>query len=307
MSIKSRITKTIVATAGALAFGVASAAVTINPITTTNNITDVLLAALLAPGSGITVVSASYQGVNTPTNPQSGTYTNFNLAPTSGSTPTLTMGNGILLTSGTANLPATNTSNSFNTSPGSGSNAMLTALAGTNTNDANVLTIEFTVDASVTAVGANFVFGTDEFPTQSVTDIFGFFVDGVNFAKFPNGQLISNTPGNPTNFILNPVGSGLYPIEFNGLTQVFAVSGLLGTASATGTHTLVIGIADTSDSIFQSGVFVNGLTSGTTGGCSGIGCGTGGGDGNVPEPASTALAGLALLAAVGVRARRRVK
>ena len=54
---------------------------------------------------------------------------------------------------------------------------------------------------------------------QNVTDVFGFFVDGVNFARFANGQLISNTPGNPTNFIANPVGGGLYGIEYNGLTR----------------------------------------------------------------------------------------
>lgn len=157
-----------------------------------------LVPALLAPGSGITVVpgSATLQGnIAGPTVSQTGTYTGFNLAPSSGSTPTLTLPDGIVLNTGGANLPLTNTVNQFNGfGPGTGSNAQLSALAGTGTLDANVLSFSFTVAPGQNAVTAQFVFGTDEFPTQSVTDIFGFFVDGVNYAKFPGGELISNRP-----------------------------------------------------------------------------------------------------------------
>lgn len=260
-----------------------------------------LSAAVLGAGSGITIVGGSetYQG-NAAVG-QSGTYTGFNLAPSSGSTPTLVLPDGIVLTSGSANLPLTNTTNQFNpVFPASGANALLGALSasagGTSvTNDANVISFDFTVAAGMTSVSAQFVFGTDEFPTQSVTDIFGFFVDGVNYAKFSSGELISNTPGNPTNFILNPVGSGLYGIEYNGLTQAFTVVGLLDTNLAT--HTITFGVADTSDTIFDSGVFIAGLTAGTA---------TGGGinPNPTPEPASLALLGIGL---VGLGAMRRRK
>ena len=269
--------------------------------------------ALAGAGSGITIVGGTetYQG--NATNPQSGTYTGFNLAPSSGSTPTLTLQDGILLTSGHSDLPLTNTVNGFSNNIGagtsSGGNAELSALSGKTTFDANMIGFDFTVAAGITSVSAQFVFGTDEFPTQSVTDIFGFFIDGVNFAQFPGGELISNTPGNPTNFISNPVGGGLYGIEYNGLTQVFNVTGLLD--MALGTHTFLMGVADTNDTIYDSGVFIAGLTAGEdTGG--GIGdCADGSappcndGGGTVPEPSIIALFGLGLLG-LGF-ARRKVR
>lgn len=301
MSTKIAGRMSAIAAAAALALGLAaapaSAALSISTINTTVGIEDTLINALVNPTGGITAGAATYQGTNNPNFQQSGTYTGFDLAPSSGSTPTLTMGDGIFLTSGNANIPLTNTVNQWSFGTGSGSNAMLSALSGTNTNDANALTFEFTVDGSQNSVSAQFVFGTDEFPTQSVTDIFGFFVDGVNYAQFASGELISNTPGNPTNFISNPVGSGLYGIEYNGLTQVFTVTGLLDAALTT--HTITIAVADTSDSIFDSGVFVSNLTAGTAD-CSGIAC-------EVPEPGSLALAGAALaaLAGAGAGARRR--
>lgn len=259
-----------------------------------------LIPALLAPGSGITVVggTATLQGnIFGSDFSQSGTYTGFNLAPSSGSTPTLVLPDGIVLSSGRAGVALSNTVNETSVNTGTAGNAALTALASNATTfDANVLGFSFTVDPGVTSVSAQFVFGTEEFPTQSVTDIFGFFVDGVNYAEFPGGELISNTPGNPTNFISNPVGGGLYDIEYNGLTQVFTVTGILD--PQVNVHTILIGIADTTDRRFGSGVFIASLTAGQDGG-GGITPST------VPEPATLALFGTGMLGLAFLRRRRR--
>lgn len=286
--------KTLARLAAASALTMSMGAASALTVTATNDIAT-LTGALLAPASGITILSSNLISGQVS---QQGTYTNFNLAPSSGSTPTLTLANGVTLTSGRADIGSSNTINNTSVDTGNGGYGALTTLAGTNTFNANVLEFTFTVGAGINAIALDFLFATEEFPTQSVTDIFGVFVDGINYARFPSGELISNTPGNPTNFILNPVGAGLYATEYNGLTRVFGLVGLLD--MSLGTHTLQIGVADTSDRIFDSGVFVANLRATTSTGGGGIGDP---GDPNpVPAPASLALVALGLL---GIAARRR--
>lgn len=274
-----------------------AAAVTISTINNPAGIGDTLAGALLATNSGINIVAGStiYQGVNNASIAQSAQYSNFNLAPSSGSSPTLSLGNGILLTTGNASLPLTNTDSTFTGVNNGAGNAQLQALSNTVTYDANVLGFSFTVAEGVNSISAQFVFGTDEFNEQVVTDIFGFFVDGVNYAYFPNGQLISNNPGS-SNFIDNT--GGAYGIEYDGLTNVLTVTGLLD--SSLTTHTFMVGIADTSDDIIDSGVFITSLAAGTSN--------SGGIEdpADVPEPASLGLVGLGLAALAALkRAPRR--
>jgi hypothetical protein len=284
-----------------LAIGAATASGAPIITTLTTDQADILIPAVQASSSGLSNIGGqTFVGIAN----QSGTYTNFVLAPNFGSTPTLELPDGILLTSGRADLPLTNTVNQFNgalNTPGDADLSALSQSAGgtSTTRDANYISFTFEVAADQNAVQAFFVFGTDEFPTQSVTDIFGFFVDGVNYAKFPNGQLISNTPGNPTNFINNPVATDAYDIEYNGLTQVFKVVGLLDENLTT--HTIKIAIADTSDTIFDSGVFIAGLSSTFAEDGGGIVNPPG-----VPEPTTLTMLGLALAGGC-VRLRRRVQ
>ncbi len=105
-----------------------------------------------------------------------------------------------------------------------------------------------------------------------MTDIFGFFVDGVNFAEFPSGSLIGNN--DDTQFIDNPVGGGVYDIEYNGITPRFTIIGDVDPGLTS--QTALIALADTNDSIFDSGAFVSNVR-GTdeTGGIGGPGPGPG--------------------------------
>ena len=248
--------------------------------------------AVLASNSGISIVagSATIQGTNSSTVKQFGKYSNFNLAPKTGTTPTLIMANGVVLSTGAAVVPTSNTSTLFSTVTGSGANAQLTALAGGPTFDANTLGFNFTVGQGVKSVSAQFVFGTEEFPDQGVTDIFGFFIDGVNYAKFADGKLISNEIGT-SNFISNVAGA--YGIEYDGLTNVLNVTGLLDQKLST--HTLMFGVADTVDNIYDSAVYMNSLLAGQSD--------TGGLSHNVPEPSNVFLFAIAL--AGGAMLRRK--
>ena len=65
-------------------------------------------------------------------------------------------------------------------------------------------------------------------------------------------------------------------------------------------HTLKIAIADTSDDIYDSGVFIGGLSAGFSSGGGGIG-----GNGNVPEPTSVLVWG-SLVFAGSIITRRRL-
>ncbi|GHT81700.1 hypothetical protein AGMMS49543_04830 [Betaproteobacteria bacterium] len=287
---------------GAIAM-TAATSVSALSITTTNN-AQALLDALLAPNSGINIVNGSLQYIGAAN--QGGTYTGLNVSPSDGVGATITNPDGILLTTGTANLPTTNTSSTFHGpsgGTGTGPNGLLTALSGISTVDQNVLSFQFTVDSGVTALAADLVFGSDEFPNQYIgNDIFGFFVDGVDYANianggFTNGGLVQNTPA--TNFQNNPLGSNRYPIEFNGITTSHHLVGQLD--SALNVHTLYIAIADIFDYAYESGVFIGGLTANQSQ-CTGSGCNPN--PNPVPEPSILALLGLGL-AGLGVMRRRK--
>ena len=260
-----------------------------------------LAAATLAPSSGITITGGT--AGTTGADDQQGTYTGFSLgSPVDG---TRTLPDGVVLTTGSADFSTTeNTTNQFNpVFPGGPDFDPLVTLAGANGlstvhNDTNTLTFGFTVDdAAAVGITAEFVFATDEFPTQSVTDILGIFVNGTNVARFPNGDLVSNQGGDPNNFF----GSE-FPIEWNGLTDAFTIEAPV----VAGENTFTLAIADTSDSIYDSAVFFGGMQA--------IGSFTPGGGGDdggiidmpvIPLPAGVFLLPMGLLALGGLRRRAR--
>ncbi|OFI32744.1 choice-of-anchor L family PEP-CTERM protein [Alteromonas lipolytica] len=232
--------------------------------------------ALFAPGSGITItgtptfVGAVGDGVTANT-AQSGIFAGVNI--TDGTT-TVSMGGGVVLTTGTANIPSTNTNSQFNPFiPATGSDsdlaAILTAASAPSsvTNDVNFFEFDFTLDAGLNAISLDFIFGSDEFPDQAVTDVFGVFVDGTNYAFFPDSSLVSFVLGdNASNFQSNT--GGAFDIEYDGFSNKLSLIGLIDENLST--HTLKIAIADTFDSVFDSGVFLSNLTGTTTEGGGGV-------------------------------------
>lgn len=265
---------------GIVSFQQASAIPTFDFIVTPDNPITEILNALFAPASGITVVGGSEtfvgrvgDGVNLNT-AQSATYTGFNEIANNAGFPNISNPDGIFLTSGIANIAATNNDVSFDhgsvgiLAPGTGGDPDLSAILiaasapSSITNDRNFIQFDFTVAAGMTSVQADFVFGSDEFPDQSVTDVFAFIVDGTNYAFFPDGSLVSFVTGvNAANFEDNNVATGNYNIEYDGISHSMTVVGILDPNLAT--HTIKIAIADTSDSIFDSGVFIGNLKAGT--------------------------------------------
>ncbi|MEG3768550.1 choice-of-anchor L domain-containing protein [Alteromonas sp. 14N.309.X.WAT.G.H12] len=226
-----------------------------------------ITSSLIVPGAGVNIVSGSEtfvgaigDGIDSDT-AQSGIFSGVNI--TDGAT-TVSMGQGVALTSGTANIPDTNTDTSFDPfTPATGGDAdlsdlLLTAGAPSSvTNDVNYIEFDFTLDAGFNAISLDFIFGSDEFPDQAVTDVFGVFVDGTNYAFFPDGSLVSFVQGaNAGNFIDN--AAGLFDIEYDGFSTNLNLVGLIDETLTE--HTLKIAIADTSDSIFDSGVFLSNLT-----------------------------------------------
>jgi hypothetical protein len=183
--------------------------------------------------------------------------------------PSLTLGSGILLTSGTGIVPTTNTSTSFGTNNGGGTDTDLESIIGmvfdgsTDSNDAATLEFTFTIDdPSVNSISFNVAFGSDEYPeyANSFVDIAAVFVNGANYAYFggdveaPLSVLTPNLDYFRDNF------DGSLPIEYDGLSDQITIFAPV----VQGENTIKIAIADTGDSIYDSGVFLSDLSTSTS-------------------------------------------
>ncbi len=224
-----------------------------------------MAAALLNTSSGIVINSASYTGANG----ASGTF--------QAGTDIIGIDRGILLTSG-----AVQTVLGPNDDTGAGvdnsraGDAQLDGLIpGGSTQDASVLTIHFTPTGN--HVQFSYVFSSEEyneFVGSEYNDIFAFFVGGTNYAVLPG----TNTPvainnvncGNPpffppTNcsyFIDNTAG-GLNT-QMDGMTTVLTFTAPVNPGVQ---NTMRLAIADVSDGILDSGVFLAGGSFTDTTGC----------------------------------------
>lgn len=121
--------------------------------------------------------------------------------------------------------------------------------------------IEFTVtinDAEVDGISFDVIFGSEEFPEFSGTqfaDIAAIYVNGVNVALF------NDDPSSPLSIIDSNLAagnyvdntSGIYPIQYDGFSNTLSIRSPL----EQGENTIKIGVADTGDFIYDSGLLVS--------------------------------------------------
>lgn len=175
----------------------------------------------------------------------------------------LTMGKGVLLTSGDGTPPESNTESGYSQGHSGNGDDELTAVAEAafsgagSTNDANILELTINVtDTSVSSIALDLIFGSDEYPEyadSSYVDVAAVTSNGSNYGLFSNGKPLSIISDN-INFGGITENNG-QPIEYDGLTQRLTVI----VPVTSGSNTIRIGVADTGDQILDSGLFISNL------------------------------------------------
>jgi hypothetical protein len=238
---------------------------------TASTTADDMAAALLGPGVKLVAGSATYTGAAD----ASGFFTGD----------TTIFGNpsgvdGVLFTSGSVTnaLPPNNSPSATLSNGAAGSAYLSSLIGGAQTFNASTLSFKITVDPDVSAVEWTYVFGSEEyneFVNSSFNDVFALSLDGTNLALIPgtstpvsinnvnNGNPVgSGTISNPTFYRNNSPGSnvggvpGPYETQYDGLTTVLksVATGLKPGVE----YNLIFAVADTSDTVLDSGVFLKG-------------------------------------------------
>lgn len=227
-----------------------------------------LVNAWLAPSSGISVQNISYIGQSN----QARVYNGSEFS-------SVINTDGIVLTTGNANFATSNTSSGATGVTNTGASYEVSKLSNQFTYDANSLSFNFTLDTA--ASGANgvtskFVFASEEYPewTGIFRDGFALVVDGVNYAQFDASNFVvldncssngvypcTDTIQNDNGFLRPNSGVTAVPFEFDGYTVVLTVNALLNPALTQ--HSLEAVIADSNDSLWDSAVFLSGLSAAT--------------------------------------------
>ena len=177
------------------------------------------------------------------------------------------MTNGVLLTTGDINNAiGPNISGSTGYCVGTSySDPDLVAIEASANNDACI--IEFDIIPQCDTLSMSYVFGSDEYPefVNSVNDAFGFFVSGPNplggnytnqnIALIPgtNNAVTINTVNNITNSAYYVDNTGGTTIEYDGFTVPLTATIPVVQCQ---TYHMKLAIADASDCIYDSGVFL---------------------------------------------------
>jgi hypothetical protein len=223
----------------------------VNALSDTGGPTITALAQSLV-GPGITVNSASFVGDTE----AAGTF----------SDPAASVGlaSGVVLSSGRVHdVVGPNSSGGTGVDLGQPGDAALDALlpagSGQTTQDAFSLTVNFTPTNPQLAI--NYVFASEEYEEyvhSPYNDVFAFFVNGNNCALTPgtSAPITINTVNQFDNTLFYvPNTSGTYDTEFDGFTVVLTCRAAVNPGV---NNTLRLVIADTSDGILDSAVFLQG-------------------------------------------------
>jgi hypothetical protein len=244
--------------AAVLTFSLAAAPTAFGALSTSdlNTVTANDLANTLV-GPGVSVSNVTYTGANV----AGGTF--------AGGTGIIGFEEGVVLSSGNvASVVGPNTVDNATTQNGTAGDADLNALVAPRvTNDAAVLEFDFVPDAD--KVFFEYVFSSEEYNewvNSNFDDVFGFFVNGTNCAVVGTDRVSINTINNGNPFgagtITNPHlyinndlsdGGGAIDTQMDGLTVVLTCEAAV---TPNATNHMKLAIADTTDLILDSNVFI---------------------------------------------------
>lgn len=227
-------------------------------------------------GSCVEVFNIRFNGVDAPTTarPGTGSFTN-------GALTNLGLGSGIILSTGPVNQIAGPASNfqSQALTPNFTTDPDLQAITGIGINNAAVLEFDFIPNGD--SISFRYVFGSEEYPEfvcSQFNDAFGFFLSGpgingpftnnaINIARVPDTTTpvsintvnngLNNNPIDPTcpavnsQFYVNNTGGS--SIVYDGFTAVLTARAAV---QCNQVYRIKLAIADASDQIYDSGVFL---------------------------------------------------
>jgi gliding motility-associated-like protein len=231
-------------------------------------------------GEGVEVLNVTYNG-----SPRAIGYF-------SGGTQSIGIERGIIMTSGYAAKPAAgfgppDVGQNFasNSNGSSATDANLSSIATAAVRDVAVYTITFKPNSDI--LSFRYCFASEEYPEYSCTsfnDVFGFFIQGPNYptptniAKIPNTNLpVSINNIHPYNDQNGPNPNPCLPFNaqyyngnsnttkqpvYDGYTDIFTATAMVIPCQ---TYTIKLAIADVFDSAYDSGVFLEARSFGTSG------------------------------------------
>lgn len=238
---------------------VAGAAITTQPVSDGGPTADALVNQVL--GSGVTISNVSSRGCT------------GGLGTFAGGTGIVGIESGIILSSGDiANVVGPNDVPDAGTECGIAGDADLDALlhaqpgaTGATTLDAAVLEFDFVPTGSTVAF--QYVFASEEYPEfvgSDFNDVFGFFVNGQNYATVPGTNLpvaVNNVNGGDPSGSFAPVNEvlfvdnefGDFDTQADGFTQALSFT---APVNAGVTNHIKLAIGDTSDGKLDSWIFI---------------------------------------------------